>query len=315
VGILHKLRRSEYWIREIAQHPANQGARLAAVRRAAAWHWHTRGEADVEAMVMVDRRTTIRVRPHQFSSVWTLYNGIHEWEELQFCFGFLRAGDQFIDVGANVGIFSTLVGTRIPGVAITAIEPFPPARHDLESNLALNQLQIPVVASAVSETSGEATFEILERDVLNRLAPGGAVGATHTGIQVEVTTLDELLPEASPSLIKIDVEGSELLVLRGSRRLLAEHSPVLLFEHCGHGAQFGITPADMQVFLHEVGYHLYLLDGDLTPWESDELPPTLNVVAARDVELVRARLAAPSPGAVAVPPVRVQVTYQSSSVP
>ncbi len=43
-------------------------------------------------------------------------------------------------MGANVGVFSTLVGTRIPGVRITAVEPFPPVREDLLANLALNDL-------------------------------------------------------------------------------------------------------------------------------------------------------------------------------
>ena len=79
-------------------------------------------------------------RPQQFSAVWTIYDGVHEWEELQFCLRYLRPGDHFVDVGANVGVFSTLVGTRIPGVRITAVEPFPPVREDLLANLALNDL-------------------------------------------------------------------------------------------------------------------------------------------------------------------------------
>ena len=122
----------------------------------------------------VDGRTRIMARPQQFSAVWTIYDGVHEWEELQFCLRYLRPGDHFVDVGANVGVFSTLVGTRIPGVRITAVEPFPPVREDLEANLALNDLKITVVDSAVSDTAGEATFEVLDRDVLNRLAPDGA---------------------------------------------------------------------------------------------------------------------------------------------
>jgi FkbM family methyltransferase len=270
----------------------------------------------VAALVTVDGTTTIRARPGQFSAVWTLYDGVHEWEELQFCLRFLRSGDHFVDVGANVGVFSTLVGTRIPGVHITAVEPFPPVRKDLESNLALNHLGadvVTVVSSAVSEEEGEATFEVLERDVLNRLAPAGTVGATHTGIQVAVTTLDDLVGHSTPppALIKVDVEGSELLVLRGARRLLADHSPVLLFEHCGHGSQFGITPAAMRSFLTDVGYSLFLLDGALTPWDSDALPTTPNVVAARDIAHVRSRLDSAG-GAPAVAPVAVKVVYEKA---
>ncbi len=267
------------------------------------WHWRARS-GDVEAIVTVDGKTKLRARPHQFSAVWTIYDGVHEWQELQFCLSYLRPGDHFVDVGANVGVFTTLVGTRIPGVRITAIEPFPPVRADLEANLALNDLDVSVVGSAVSDAVGEATFEVLDRDVLNRLSPDGTGG----GITVPVTTLDRLVGDDPPALVKIDVEGAELSVMCGAEMLLSSSGPVLLFEHAGHSSHFGITPADLRRFLNEHGYTIYLLDGDLTPWHSDAQPPTPNVVATRDVAAVRARLGSPG-GAPAVPPVRVDVAY------
>jgi FkbM family methyltransferase len=311
--VVHRARRSVHWVWEIARHPANKGGRLAAERRAVEWHWRTRGGVG-EAVVTVDGLTRLVVRPSQFSAVWTIYDGVHEWEELQFCLRYLRPGDHFVDVVANVGVFSTLVGTRIPGVRITAVEPFPPVREDLLANLALNKLSaavVKVVDSALSEVPGEATFEVLDRDVLNRLAPGSSTddGAT-TGITVRVTTLDDLVGDDAPALIKIDVEGSELLVMKGARRLLTSaEAPVLLFEHAGYCEHFGITPAEVRAFLRSVGYTIYLLNGELSPWHSDELPPTLNVIACRDVAAARARLDSPG-GAPAVPPVRVEINYR-----
>jgi FkbM family methyltransferase len=315
---VHRVRRSAHWVWEIGRHPANKGGRLAAERRAILWHWRTRGGAgaDIEAVVTVDRRTRIVARPHQFSAVWTLYEGVHEWEELQFCLRYLRSGDHFVDVGANVGVFSCLVGTRIPGVRITALEPFPPVRADLLANLALNGLAAAdVVGAAVSDVGGSATFEVLGRDVLNRLATRGeregSGNATGT-ISVPVTTLDELLGDDAPAVVKIDVEGSELLVMQGARQLLADraHAPVLLFEHAGHGTHFGITPAQVQAFFDDLGYRIYLLDGCLTPWDSDAQPPTPNVIACRDIAAVRARLDEPG-GAPVVPPVQVEVAYRT----
>jgi len=323
-GVGHKAWRSAYWVWEIATHPANRGGRLAAERRAMTWHWRARS-GDVEAIVTVDGKTKLRARPHQFSAVWTIYDGVHEWEELQFCLSYLRPGDHFVDVGANVGVFSTLVGTRIPGVRITAIEPFPPVRADLEANLALNHLDISVVGSAVSDSEGEATFEVLDRDVLNRLAPSGSASGDPSGeaaagadgdqggggITVPVTTLDQLVGGDPPALVKIDVEGAELSVLRGAAQLLSSAGPVLLFEHAGHSAHFGVTPTDLRAFLNAHDYTIYLLDGQLTPWHSDAQPPTPNVVATRDIAAVRARLESPG-GAPAVPPVRVDVAYQAA---
>ncbi len=239
---------------------------------------------------------------------------MHEWEELQFCLRYLRPGDHFVDVGANVGVFSTMVGTRIPDVRITAVEPFPPVRADLLANLALNGLHATVVEAAVSDVAGSATFEVLGRDVLNRLAARGEGDVSDNGaraITVPVTTLDDLLGADVPALVKIDVEGTELLVMQGAHDLLADraHAPVLLFEHAGHSTHFGITPAQVRAVLGDMGYRIYLLDGRLTPWEADAQPPTPNVIACRDIAAVRARLDA-SGGAPVEPPVQVVVDYR-----
>lgn len=271
------------------------------------WHWRARS-GDIEAIVTVDGKTKLRVRPHQFSAVWTIYDGVHEWEEIQFCLRYLRPGDHFVDVGANVGVFSTLIGTRIPGVRITALEPYPPVRADLVDNLALNGLNVTVVGSAVSDAEGEATFEILGRDVLNRLAPAGSNGGS--GITVPVTTLDTLVGDDPPSLVKIDVEGAELSVMKGAKGLLSGPGPVLLFEHAGHAAHFGVSAAEMRQYLSSFGYGIYLLDGQLTPWFSDQQPPTPNVIATRDIPTVRTRLQ-DGGGAPATAPVPVDVEYRT----
>ena len=153
--------RSRHWAGTISRHPANRGARLAAVARAATWHWHCRGGEPVEALVTIDNRTKLVVRPGQFSAVWTIYDGIHEWEELQFCFRFLRPDDHFVDVGANVGVFSVLIGTRVPGVRISAIEPYPPVVANLRQNLSVNDLDVDVYDSAVGAAPGTAVLEVM----------------------------------------------------------------------------------------------------------------------------------------------------------
>ena len=317
IRFVHGARRTAHWLWEIGCHPANRGARMAAERRAIAWHWHTRGAAgeDVEAVVTVDGRTHIVARPHQFErGVDSLRRGA-------------RVGGAAVLPALPAprrplrrrrrerrGVFSTLVGTRIPGVQITAVEPFPPVRADLVANLALNNLDVTVVDAAVSDVAGSATFEVLDRDVLNRLAPAGDGGAPRestTGIMVPVTTLDSLVGGDPPALVKIDVEGSELLVIQGARRLLSDPhiAPVLLFEHAGHGTHFGITPTQVRTLLGEVGYRIHLLDGSLTRWDSDVQPPTPNVIACRDIAAVRSRLDSPG-GAPAISPVRVDVAYR-----
>jgi hypothetical protein len=82
-------------------------------------------------------------------------------------------------------------------------------------------------------------------------------------ITVPTVTLDEFLPrEFVPRLLKIDVEGAELQVLRGGRRILERDRPIVLFEHgLGAADRYGTGPRDVFGFLQTVGYRIFDLDG------------------------------------------------------
>jgi FkbM family methyltransferase len=274
-----------------------------------AWEWRTRiRHTATGADVTVDGTTHLRVAAGQLAGVWTAYNGLHEWEELQLCLGYLRPGDHFVDVGANIGVFTCFVGSRQPGVKITAVEPFPPVQEILRQNIAANHLDVTVAAGAAGAETGTATFQILERDVLNRLAPNGAE-ASEGSITVVVETLDDLVGADGASLIKIDVEGAELEVLQGAVGLLdGPNPPVLLFESVGHSELFGHSEAEVMGFVRDHGYQVLLLDGNLTPWDGDQAAPTDNVVATKDPAALRRRLAEPG-GATVTAPVGVQVSF------
>jgi hypothetical protein len=82
-------------------------------------------------------------------------------------------------------------------------------------------------------------------------------------ITVETDRLDDVLPEGYvPDLIKIDVEGAELLVLEGGARTLAETHPLLLFEHQLETAQhYDAQTATLWDLLDELGYRIFDMDG------------------------------------------------------
>jgi hypothetical protein len=75
-------------------------------------------------------------------------------------------------------------------------------------------------------------------------------------IDVPVARLDDVLPTDLPiALIKIDVEGAELDVLRGARQTITRYRPALIIEHdTGPAAVYGATPAMLHEFLDEAGY-------------------------------------------------------------
>jgi len=140
-----------------------------------------------------------------------LYVGLHEFVEMAFLLHFLRPGDLFADVGANVGSYSVLAGAAV-GADVIAFEPgeaFPWLVRNLELNGLTSALARRI---AVGATNGIVSFTS-GRDTMNRIDPCGAVTVT-------ITTLDAACCERAPALIKIDVEGLEAEVLKGAGSVL-----------------------------------------------------------------------------------------------
>lgn len=141
----------------------------------------------------------------------------------------LGVGDLFVDVGANFG-YHTL-GAAATGARVHAFEPVPRLRHRLAENLRLNGLERRVVVSefALSDRSGTAAFYVARRldDGSHSLIAGVPARAIEC-ITVQTMRLDEYLQAREappPTVLKIDVEGAEALVLDGAGALLDSATP------------------------------------------------------------------------------------------
>ncbi|HEU0054310.1 MAG TPA: FkbM family methyltransferase, partial [Longimicrobium sp.] len=132
-----------------------------------------------------------------------------------------RPGAVALDVGANVGAYALLMGEWVrPGGRVFAFEPAPDAFAGLSRHVALNGLGevVTPVRAAVAATSGRAALLADGIAGTNRLSSSGEGG----GAMVETVSLDEFCAREgiAPALIKVDVEGAELEVLRGARETL-----------------------------------------------------------------------------------------------
>ena len=144
----------------------------------------------------------------------------------------------FWDVGANIGMYSFIYGNAYPDSPLLSFEPDRRNVECLRRTMSLwNAASHRLIAAAVSDHRGRAPFSVdrlsgatgtlvLEHSTFNERRYG-VKGGTET---VDLVCLDDFYLSEAPGLIKIDVEGAEVAVLRGAARLLAQASPVLLFE-------------------------------------------------------------------------------------
>lgn len=171
----------------------------------------------------------------------------------------VRPGESCIDVGANVGIhtirLAKLVGAK---GSVIAIEPDGELACRTSKNIALNCLRnIRLVQAASAERSGESVVLHRPDDLDKRKLSGSVIPhPVLTGRSVKVTTvaIDDIV-NAPVSLIKIDVEGYEMPVIKGASRVIREHSPSIVFEH----APYLLDDAFVSPFEHlkECGYSLF----------------------------------------------------------
>jgi len=137
----------------------------------------------------------------------------------------VRPGATVLDVGANIGAYTLLFAMWAgPSGRVMAFEPSPRSVEGLREHLRLNGVadRVEIVEAAVSNAEGTASFDCSGASGANALVGAGRAGAD--AITVETTTLDACCESRGvrPSVIKIDVEGAELEVLRGGRRTLAQ---------------------------------------------------------------------------------------------
>lgn len=198
---------------------------------------------------------------------------------MAFLLHFLRPGDLFVDVGANIGSY-TVLASAVCGAETIAIEPDPVTMGWLKKNIAANQIgdAVATVEAAVGREEGEVNFTV-GLDTVNQVA-----GESHTNTRkVRVMTLDEVLSGRSPAFIKLDVEGYEAEVIGGASETLKNPS-LLAIE---------TESRDAQVLskLHDAGFVEYAYD-PMHRALSAKVGMSNNALFVRDLTSVRERVTA-----------------------
>lgn len=231
-----------------------------------------------------------------------IYRGDFELKEQQFLNAFLRPGDTFVDIGANIGLFTLIAAQSVGNTGhVYAFEPCAKTYQRLLENVDLNRLtNVSCYRLALSDSAMQLdmTTSLDGYDAWNSLARPIAGNAFAVEL-VDCTTWNSFAREhdlvAGATMIKIDVEGWESRALSGGSEVLSRpDAPVLQVEFTEQAAQSASSScAELYNLLAELGYQMFVYDAmsrSLIPEPLRENYRYLNLIAAKRPEQVLARL-------------------------
>lgn len=208
--------------------------------------------------------------------------GKYEEAELKVIDQNLREGYIFIDVGANIGLFSLQASRKVGKTGkVIAFEPFPSTFQHFQKHLQMNQItnvQAENLALGNSDGLVELFYDPDEKNV-------GMVSTKplENGIkeEVKITSLDRFVLGNSIDridFIKIDVEGHELEAIRGMENALKTFEPVLLIE-----INADANEKKLLDFLQHLGYKKYFINNDGEVQEENSNPKRRNFIFSKSL--------------------------------
>jgi len=191
---------------------------------------------------------------------------VEAWDRmaLHFFYDRLRqcTNPTYLDIGANLGIFS-LLAVHVPGSHCIAFEPNPVAAQILADSVGLNpelgqQSEVTVHVMALGAgPRRKATLYVLPSNTgLARIGQRFVGRTDDMAVEVDIDALDNVVGDLPAlDLIKIDVEGMELDVLRGGEHTIRRFMPGILVEWWPpHAERYGYHPKQIDALLASWGY-------------------------------------------------------------
>ena len=278
-------------LRFVVGHPLNRSHPVRAVIRFFRWQIGSLALRAPVAISFVDG-TRLLVSKGMTGATGNVYAGLHEVVEMAFVLHALREGEDFIDIGANVGSY-TVIAAGAVGARCLAIEPIPTTYQALLDNVWLNRLTDKVIALNIGLGANQSSLKFSGRqDTTNHVLSKDEIGGGDE-LDVPVERLDDVSRLYSPTLIKIDVEGFEFPVLQGAAKTLARSSLLaVIVETNGSGLRYGYSDAKVNGLMIEHGF----VAARYEPFDrqiftlADGVWNDGNTIYVRDVDQLRARV-------------------------
>ena len=253
------------------------------------WQTMTRVLRDPILVVPWIKGASLAIRRGERGLSGNLYCTLLEFDEMGFFLSTLQEGDTFIDVGANGGSY-TVLASAVCGSQVIAFEPVPETYETLALNVRVNEVQHLVTAhsEALADYEGFGTMRVPDSPTAF-LDAEESVSTPLTATRV--TTLDQQVLLDGPTLLKIDVEGGELGVIRGAHEMLSD--PRLLaasIEVSWNGDSLSDASAHVVDRMREYGFDGFSFDYQRKVLSAGLAPGQRNALFIRDHDVIQKRL-------------------------
>ncbi|MDB5089781.1 MAG: FkbM family methyltransferase [Mucilaginibacter sp.] len=219
-----------------------------------------------------------------------IYVGLHEFNDMAFLLHFLNENDTFYDIGANVGSY-TLLASGVRSSKCISIEPVQSTYDLLCKNIKLNNLQhkCQAINAGAGARKGILKFSTSE-DTTNHVISEGE-NTFGLSIDVNVITIDSIVTEGAPALIKIDVEGFETEVMKGMAATLENETlKAIIIELNGSGTRYGFNEEQIHKLLLSNGFLAYVYDPFKRSLNKMDSYGAYNTIYVRDLAAVNQRI-------------------------
>jgi len=230
------------------------------------------------------RNVEVIVNPGAVLGYYPYFLGDYSGDEIDLLVKLGSDAHVFADVGANSGLITLAVAQACPNLHIYAFEPDPIIVARFNANLQLNKSllsRITLIQKAVADIDGTLNFHS-EADKSNPETGRLVDSTTSSSHMVQSTRLDTFFAALvdKPDMVKIDVEGAELSVLRGMNGLFTDDIPshILVEVHAFYLQNEDRSHFNQQIEseLLKAGYKLYNMDGSIAP-SSNQWPSRIHI--------------------------------------
>lgn len=262
-------------LKNIFNHPINKNQKIKSILRFFLFQLELRFLTRKKKFKWIDS-TSLEVNLGDSSLIANYYVGLYEFESMGFILHSLKKEYLFIDVGANLGLYSILASSVVGSESI-AFEPNLNAFEKICKQLQINNIEKKVLVKniGIGDKTGKINFTN-NRDALNRVA---LPDKDKSFDEVDISTLDLEIKKTKKIILKIDVEGYEMNVLKGAKKLLeSDRLLAIVIEINGFNRDYGVDEKDIHNLILSYDFVRYYYNP-----LSREVKKKINVNSYKDV--------------------------------